>query len=75
LSTTINAGITVGIGADDPNANQNVTLVQDMKIAALTQAHKYGSNSITPEQILEMATLGGARAAGLEDAIESIEVG
>lgn len=71
----INAGITVGLGADDPNINQNLTLVQDMKIAALAQAQKYGSNSITPEQILEIATLGGARAVGLDNEIGSIESG
>lgn len=71
----LNAGLTVGIGSDDPNANQSVNLISEMKFVALAQNQRYGSNAVAPETVVEMATIGGARALGLEDQIGSIEVG
>jgi atrazine chlorohydrolase/5-methylthioadenosine/S-adenosylhomocysteine deaminase/melamine deaminase len=70
------AGITVGIGTDDCNANQSVSVISDMKFAALAQKVKYGSSAaITAEKVLEMATIDGARAIGMEEEIGSLEVG
>lgn len=71
----LNAGLTVGVGSDDPNANQSVNLISEMKFVALAQNQRYGSNALTAERALEMATIGGARAVGLDDQIGSIEVG
>jgi cytosine/adenosine deaminase-related metal-dependent hydrolase len=70
------AGITVGIGTDDCNANQSVSMISDMKFAALAQKVKYlSSAAMTAEKVLEMATIDGARSVGLEREIGSIEVG
>jgi 5-methylthioadenosine/S-adenosylhomocysteine deaminase len=69
-------GITVGIGTDGAASNNSLDMFEDMKITALL--HKINSNNpqVVPAQAaLEMATVGGARALGLEDDIGSIEVG
>ena len=70
------AGIKVGIGTDDCNANQSVSVVSDMKFAALAQKVKYGSSAaMTAEKVLEMATIDGAEAIGMADQIGSLEPG
>jgi cytosine/adenosine deaminase-related metal-dependent hydrolase len=70
------AGVTVGIGTDDCNCNGSVNMLSDMKFAALAQKVKYGNSAaITAEKVVEMATIDGARAVGLQDKIGSIEVG
>jgi atrazine chlorohydrolase/5-methylthioadenosine/S-adenosylhomocysteine deaminase/melamine deaminase len=70
------AGVTVGIGTDDCNCNTSVSMLSDMKFAALAQKVKYGNSAaITAEKVVEMATIDGARAVGLEKDIGSIEVG
>jgi cytosine/adenosine deaminase-related metal-dependent hydrolase len=71
----LNAGLTVGIGTDDPNANQSVNMLMEMKFVALAQNQRYGSNALLPEKALEMATIDGARALGLDRQIGSLEVG
>jgi cytosine/adenosine deaminase-related metal-dependent hydrolase len=70
------AGITVGIGTDDCNANQSVSMISDMKFAALAQKVRYRSSAaITAEKVLEMATIESARAVGLDHEIGSLEPG
>jgi cytosine/adenosine deaminase-related metal-dependent hydrolase len=70
------AGVTVGLGTDDCNCNGSVNMLSDMKFAALAQKVKYGNSAaITAEKVVEMATIDGARAVGLQDRIGSIEVG
>jgi cytosine/adenosine deaminase-related metal-dependent hydrolase len=70
------AGITCGIGTDDCNANQSVSMISDMKFAALAQKVKYlSSAAMTAEKVLEMATIEGARAVGLEHEVGSLEPG
>jgi cytosine/adenosine deaminase-related metal-dependent hydrolase len=70
------AGITVGLGTDDCNANQSVSVISDMKFAALAQKVRYGSSAaMTAEKVLELATIDAARAVGLEDEVGSLEVG
>ena len=47
-----------------------------MKFAALKQkGFHQDATIITAEKVLEMATIGGARAVGLEEEIGSVEVG
>ncbi|EWY38425.1 chlorohydrolase [Skermanella stibiiresistens SB22] len=72
----LSAGLTVGLGADGPASSNNHNLFQAMKFAALIQkgAHR-DAEIMTAEKVLEMATIDGARAVGLEAEIGSIEVG
>lgn len=69
-------GVVVGMGTDDANCNGTVNMLADLKVAALAQKARYrDAAAITAEEVLEMATIGGARAVGMEDEIGSLEVG
>lgn len=70
------AGVTVGLGVDGAASNNGQDMIELMKTTALLQ--KVGTldpTSITAEKVLEMATIDGARAVGLEEEIGSLEVG
>src|ERR1700730_14636518 len=70
------AGVTVGLASDGPASSNNHSLFQAMKFAALQQKGVHQDATImTAEKVLEIATIGGARAVGLEAEIGSIEVG
>jgi 5-methylthioadenosine/S-adenosylhomocysteine deaminase len=72
----LKAGITVGLASDGPASSNNHSLFQAMKFAALIQKGFHeDATIITAQQALEMATIGGARAVGMEAEIGSIEVG
>jgi 5-methylthioadenosine/S-adenosylhomocysteine deaminase len=72
----LKAGLTVGLASDGPASSNNHSLFQAMKFAALIQKGFHEDATImTAPQVLEMATIGGARAVGLDAEIGSIEVG
>jgi 5-methylthioadenosine/S-adenosylhomocysteine deaminase len=72
----LRAGVTIGLASDGPASSNNHSLFQAMKFAALIQKGFHGDATIiTAQQVLQMATIGGARAVGLGDEIGSIEVG
>ena len=69
-------GVTVGIGTDGPASNNSLDMFGDMKVAALLQKVHYMDPTVLPAQrVLKMATVDGAMALGLEEAIGSLEVG
>ena len=69
------AGCRVGIGADGAPCNNRLDAFEEMRLAALIQKPRLGPDALPAPQVLELATLGGARAMGLEAEIGSIEVG
>ncbi|MCL6582538.1 MAG: amidohydrolase [bacterium] len=72
----LDQGITVGLGTDGCASNNNLDLFQEMDMAA--KLHKVFTADPTvmgAKTVLEMATIGGARAFGLEDEIGSLEPG
>jgi 5-methylthioadenosine/S-adenosylhomocysteine deaminase len=72
----LNAGITISLGVDGAASNNNQDMFELMKTTVLL--HKVSSCdplAITAEKVLEMATIDGAKAAGLEKEIGSIEAG
>jgi 5-methylthioadenosine/S-adenosylhomocysteine deaminase len=72
----LKAGVTVGLASDGPASSNNHSLFQAMKFAALIQKGFHGDATImTAQQVLRMATIGGAHAVGLGEEIGSIEVG
>lgn len=76
LDRLIAAGVAVGLGSDSMAANDRMDLLEEARIAALAQRTRTGrADTITPHDVLTLATLGGARALGLEDRIGSLEVG
>jgi 5-methylthioadenosine/S-adenosylhomocysteine deaminase len=69
-------GITVGLASDGPASSSNHSMLQAMKFAALLHKGVHRDPEImTAEKALEMATIDGARALGLDDVIGSLEVG
>jgi 5-methylthioadenosine/S-adenosylhomocysteine deaminase len=70
------AGVTVGLASDGSASSNNHSLFQAMKFAALMQkGFHQDATIITAEKVMEMATIDGARAVGLEAEIGSIEIG
>jgi len=68
-------GVNVTLGADGAPCNNNLDMFKEMHLAALIQKPLHGPTSIPAQKVVEMATLGGARALGLEQEIGSLEVG
>ncbi|MCL5075710.1 MAG: 5'-deoxyadenosine deaminase [Chloroflexi bacterium] len=68
-------GINVSLGADGAPCNNNLDIFQEMRLASLIQKPRLGPRTMPAGQVLEMATIGGARALGMEDQIGSLEVG
>lgn len=72
----INAGVTCGLGVDGAASNNGQDMLELMKTASLLQkVHTLDPTVITAEKILEMATIDGARAVGLDKEIGSLEIG
>ena len=69
------AGCRVAIGADGAPCNNRLDGFEEMRLAALIQKPRLGPETMAAAQVLEVATLGGARALGLEHEIGSIEPG
>jgi cytosine/adenosine deaminase-related metal-dependent hydrolase len=76
LESFLDAGITVGLGSDSVASNNACDLLAESRFAALAARNRPGSRRFTSAQdVLKAATLGGARALGLEDAIGTLEAG
>ena len=70
------AGLTVSLGCDGAASNNSNNMIEVLKDTALLHKVMTGDpQAVTAEEILEMATMGGARAIGLENEIGSIEAG
>jgi cytosine/adenosine deaminase-related metal-dependent hydrolase len=69
------AGVPVALGADGAPCNNTLDLFHEMRLASVLQNPFKGPRAVTAMQVLEMATLHGARALGLEDEVGSIEPG
>ncbi len=69
-------GITVGIGTDGAASNDSQDMFGAVKTAALLQKlEALDAVAMTAPQVMEMATIGGARALGLGGSIGSLEGG
>lgn len=68
--------VNVGIGTDGAASNNRLDMFAEMRLAALLAKGANEDPTLLPAyQALEMSTINGARALGLEDKIGSIEVG
>jgi 5-methylthioadenosine/S-adenosylhomocysteine deaminase len=76
INKLLNAGINVGLGTDGAASNNRQDMFAEMRLAALlSKAVTEDAISITAAQALEMATINGAKALGLDHQIGSIEIG
>ena len=71
----IDAGVTVALGSDSPSTH-NCDLFLDMKAAIDQQRiHFKDANLLPPGKVLEMATIDGCKALGLDQELGSVEAG
>jgi cytosine/adenosine deaminase-related metal-dependent hydrolase len=63
------------LGADGAPCNNNLSVFQEMRLAALIQKPRLGPEAMPAEAVVRMATVEGARALGLGDEIGSLEPG
>jgi 5-methylthioadenosine/S-adenosylhomocysteine deaminase len=72
----LEAGINVGVGTDGAASNNRLDVWEEMRLAALLAKGMSGRADAVPARAaLEMATLSGARALGLDARIGSLTVG
>lgn len=71
------AGINIGLGTDNNNANDSANMFETMKLAALIHKVKspYFKDWLGAEDAFQMATSGGSRAAHIQNITGSVEVG
>lgn len=61
------AGVKLSLGTDGASSNNNLCMLEEMKIAAMQAKVTHGDPTVLPAQtVFEMATCNGARALGLE---------
>ncbi len=71
----LDQGITVALGADGAPCNNSLDIFTEMRLAALIHKPRAGPTSMSAMRVLEMATVHGAKALGLEDEVGSLEPG
>lgn len=70
------AGVNLALGTDSAASNNDLDMFGEMRTAALLAKAVAGDASAMPSaRALRMATLGGARALGLEQELGSLEAG
>ncbi len=70
------AGVNVALGSDGTYVNCSIDMVEQMKFAALIQNVTHlDPTFMSAERVLEMATINGAKAMGLDHEIGSLEAG
>lgn len=70
------AGVTLGLGSDSMASNNRMDLLEEARIALLAQRARVGSSE-SPEaaDVLALATIGGARAIGIDTVAGTLEPG
>jgi 5-methylthioadenosine/S-adenosylhomocysteine deaminase len=72
----LDAGITVGLGTDGCASNNDLDLLREMDTAAKLHKVTTGRPTVVDaRQVVEMATIAGARAIGLGNVVGSLEPG
>ncbi len=67
ISEMVKKDIPVGLAVDGSASNDGSNLLAELRAGYLLQRLKYSNNSITPKEMLEIATKGGARLLGRND--------
>jgi 5-methylthioadenosine/S-adenosylhomocysteine deaminase len=76
ISDMLREGVNVALGTDGGPSNNDYDLLREMKHAALLQPLRtLDAKAIRAEQVLEMATINGAKALMIDHMVGSIEVG
>ncbi|MFQ5910353.1 MAG: amidohydrolase family protein [Thermoplasmata archaeon] len=69
-------GLNVCLGTDSPLSNNNLDMFEEMKYCSLMhKASRWDATVVPAQKALDMATIEGARALGLDNELGSIEEG
>ncbi|MFH1388092.1 MAG: amidohydrolase family protein [Patescibacteria group bacterium] len=76
LQEMLESGVNISLGTDGVCSNNNLDMLEEMKITALLhKINKLDPNIASAQTVLDMATINGAKALGLEKEIGSLEKG
>ncbi len=66
----------IGLGTDSPASNNTMDLFEEMRLALLLQrALNESTEGLAAKDFVEMATIGGAKALGIDAEVGSLEAG
>ena len=68
-------GVCISLGADGAPCNNNLSMLNEMRLASLIHKPRCGPKAMRADLVLEMATINGAKTLGLEHKIGSLEPG
>ena len=72
----LRADAAIGLGTDGAASNNDLDMFEAMRVASLLQKLQSGDpRAVSAKTALEMATIRGARALGMESRIGSLEIG
>lgn len=72
----LNTGLNVAIGTDGPVSNNDLDMISEMRTAAMIgKLENLDPTAVNATTVLQMATVNGAKALGLENSIGSIVAG
>ncbi len=71
----LSKGISVSLGADGAPCNNNLSIFNEMRLAALVQKPIHGATVMNAKTVFKLATIEGAKALHLQNEVGSIEVG
>jgi len=76
VTDMLEAGVNVAMGCDGAPTNANMDILRDLRVACHTARQRADNRgALSSEAVLEMATLNGARALGIDDEVGSLEAG
>lgn len=76
VAEMMDKGINISLGTDGAASNNNLDMLEEMKIAALQQkVNTLNPTVLAAEEVFKMATIDGAKALGMEHEIGTIGVG
>jgi cytosine/adenosine deaminase-related metal-dependent hydrolase len=76
LRELVDAGLRVGLGTDSPASTPSFDMFEELRTAVYAaRAREARPDALSPAEALELATLGSARALGLESEIGSLAPG
>jgi 5-methylthioadenosine/S-adenosylhomocysteine deaminase len=76
LPEMFQAGVPVGLGTDGAASNNTLDMFETMKVCTLLhKTHRWDPTVLNAQTVLDLATIQGAKALGLEREIGSLETG
>jgi cytosine/adenosine deaminase-related metal-dependent hydrolase len=75
IATYLEQGVNVALGADGAASNNRLDCWEELRLAGLLGKMRDGPKALPAPELFELATIGGARALGLDVDVGSIEIG